>query len=220
MAEEIVNGEDNREHSVAETTDSTGISSINMSAITTDISLLCPIRYVYDYLPYKTMWLKPQQISVPITCSNAATANGITLCPKTANIPFYTGLGLLCQSKYWRVAEEAAKELLELFAQDQSCQNTLLANGQSIASLAKSELASWVMDGYSRFSIYMFPYADERRTRLLAQCIVLIFIFDGKHMLSEDAEIPEVIGYANSPVDLWERVSSNMVVSVRCTLIF
>ena len=159
-----------------------------------DIDHLYPVRYVYDYLPHKTQWLKPQQIIVSSPYSDVvekeqalvqpdASSNGIRLHPEAANLPLYTGLSNVRQSKHWEVNEKVTRELFELFMRDQRCKGAKLRNGQFIASLAESQLKGSVVDSYVRFSIYMFPYADEKRMWLLAQAIILIFIFDGKYSL-------------------------------------
>lgn len=97
------------------------------------------------------------------------------------------------------------EELLELFAADQSCQEIMLSRGSkptikhssdieihelnrepmkeddvgSMASLARRELETGVLDSYCRFSIYLWPEADEERAMLIAQTVVLTFMFDG-----------------------------------------
>lgn len=48
-----------------------------------------------------------------------------------------------------------------------------------MASLAEEQLKTAIVHMYSRFSIYMFAAADERQIQLLAQTVILIFIFDG-----------------------------------------
>ena len=96
-------------------------------------------------------------------------------------------------------------ELLELFATDQSCNELTLSkqskptntngsigenhdmNGtaikenhmRSMASLARDELNNGILDSWCRFTVYMWPDADEERSKLTAQSIVLSFMFDG-----------------------------------------
>ena len=153
--------------------------------------MLCPIRYVYDYLAHGTQWLQPQRIALSSLFSDTtekdsmliqprSERNGITLYPEATNLPVYTGLGKLRQSKHWKANERATRELLERFMQDQRCEKAMLESGQSMASLAASQLESELLDSYSRFSVYMFPNADEKRIQLLAQGVILIFIFDGQ----------------------------------------
>ena len=150
-----------------------------------EIDVFCPIRYVYDYLPQRQNWLKPQPIAhamekEPSLLQSNTRVNGIALHPEATNLPLHTGLRTFRQSKHWRATEKATRELLELFMQDQRCKDAMLANGQSMASLAESQLKFSMLDTYSRFSIYMFPDGDEKRIQILAQSVILIFIFDGE----------------------------------------
>lgn len=39
-------------------------------------------------------------------------------------------------------------------------------------------------DRFTKFATYLFPEADEERTRLLAATIVFIVIFDGKQRIA------------------------------------
>ena len=157
-----------------------------------DLELLCPIRYVYNYLPHQPEWLKPQPVSLSrlfagskenrsasIDC-HAEGKNSIYLHTQAAKLPLHTGLEKFQQSKYWKANEQATKELLELFAQDQRCSEVVLSDGRSMSSLAEKELKVTIIDTYSRFSIYMFAEAGRARIQLLAQSVILIFMFDGK----------------------------------------
>lgn len=159
-----------------------------------DKELLCPINYVYDYLPHQTPWLKPQSVplsepsessescSKPVHCSTSGR-NSIRLRPQSANLPLHTGFEGFRQSIYWKANEEATKELLALFSQDPRCSEVRLPNQKSMSRLAKEQLQGQVLDTYSRFSIYMFAEADKFRIQLLAQSVVLIFMFDGEHII-------------------------------------
>lgn len=155
-----------------------------------DADIICPIRYIYDYLPRKPKWLQAQEITLndvlqlqSVEIQGDTRNNRISIYPRAANLPVHTGLGTFRQSKHWKANERATRELLELFAQDQHCKDAMLTNGQSMATLARRQLRSSVLDTYSRFSIYMFADADENRIQLLAQSVILIFIFDGKSLL-------------------------------------
>ncbi|KAL8729125.1 MAG: hypothetical protein Q9166_004956 [cf. Caloplaca sp. 2 TL-2023] len=156
-----------------------------------DAEALCPISYVYDYLPYHLDWLKSQPISlsrllVEIPEGNSALNkyriewnHSICLRTQAARLPLHTGLENYRQNKYWTANAASTKELLKLFADDRRCSDVMMSNRQSMSSLAEEQLESRIMDTYSRFSIYMFPEADEKRSQLLAQSVILIFMFDG-----------------------------------------
>ena len=152
-----------------------------------DTEMLCPIRYVYDYLPFQIDWLKPQWLSSSLSWEHKQgnrcreeSLNSILLDTRASSLPLHTGLGPFRQNKYWRASEQATEDLLTLFAEDEHCRGILLSNKKSMASLAKEQLRSSVMDTYSRFSTYMFAEAEDKSAQLLAQCVVLIFMFDGK----------------------------------------
>ncbi|KAL8978224.1 MAG: hypothetical protein Q9205_006148, partial [Flavoplaca limonia] len=165
-----------------------------------DTEMLCPIRYVFDSLPFQINWLKSQPLSSSLfwedkqgSCRRGESLNSILLDTCAASLPLHTGLYTFRQNKYWRASEQATEELLVLFAEDERCRGILLSNNKSMASLAEEQLRSSVMDTYSRFSTYMFAEAEDKRAQLLAQCVVLIFMFDD---LWENAskEIIEVTG--------------------------
>lgn len=163
----------------------------NLSALASphEIELLCPINHLYDYLPYNARWLKSQPISLSRfstaskECKSASVdhqSNSICLHTQAAKLPLHTGLRDFRQNKYWRANEEATKELLKLFAIDRRCSEVILSNRASMSSLAESQLKTAVSDTYCRFSIYMFPEAEENRIQLVGQSVVLIFMFDGE----------------------------------------
>ncbi|KAL8937593.1 MAG: hypothetical protein Q9216_004351 [Gyalolechia sp. 2 TL-2023] len=165
-----------------------------------EANLLCPVRYIYDYLSYPIPWLKPQPVALdcifepldngPLCEVNRTKAkNSICLQAMGASLPLHTGLKNFRQTKHWIANAESTEELLQFFAQDRQCSEIILSDSRSLSDLAEEQLESNVIDTYSRFSMYMFPEADDKRIRLLAQCIILIFIFD----------------------DVWENASSETV---------
>lgn len=160
-----------------------------------DRDLLCPIRYVYNCLPQGIEWLKPQPVTLPSSLCSArekrrnsdsssttasSSSSSIKLSVSQTSLPIHTGLTQFGQTRYWKANIRAATSLLELFAGDQRCADTTIGNGQSMASQVAEQLKFPVPDTYGRFSMYMLPNADERRTQLLAQAFVLIYVFDGK----------------------------------------
>ena len=161
-----------------------------------DTEPLCPIEYIYDYLPIQAQWLKSQPVSlrrlfaVSEECNlgfvdhQAEETHSINLDVKAAKIPLHSGLEVFRQSRYWRANEQAAREVLELFAQDRRCSQVILCDKQSMASLFEEQLGTATIHTYSRFSVYMFAKADKLRSELLAQCMILIFGFDGRQWYS------------------------------------
>ncbi|KAI4259265.1 MAG: hypothetical protein L6R42_004650 [Xanthoria sp. 1 TBL-2021] len=181
-------------------------AAYNLSALvlSEEMEMLCPIHYVYNYLPFQPKWLKPQTHSLrrfweeekkekrqDASSRRAESTNSITLNTQAANLPIHTGLDTtLRQSRHWKSNERSTEELIKLLTKDERCSGILCWNKQSMSSLVEEQMRCAVMDTYSRFSTYMFPEADENRSPLLAQCIVLIFVFD----------------------DLWENAFKEMVI--------
>ncbi|KAL9007938.1 MAG: hypothetical protein Q9173_006887 [Seirophora scorigena] len=163
-------------------------SSRNGSA---DVNTLCPIHYIYDYLPFPTAWLTPRPVSLSIVWqpdednrpafpayNKEQGKTSVDIHATAAQLPLHTGLDNFWQNKHWQANEDSTKELLKLFAEDRRCADVMLSKNFSLSSLAREQLKSEVIDTYSRFSVYMFPEADEERIRLVAQSVILIFIFD------------------------------------------
>ena len=159
-----------------------------------DTKFFCPIEYIYDYLPPQVNWLKVQPISLrrvfavheeqsKLTFINhqLQERHSIPLDTEAANLPLHTGLEEFRQSRHWKASEQATKELLELFAQDRRCGEVLLQDGQTMASVAEEQLPPEFIHTYSRFPVYLFIEADEDRLKLVAESVMLIFAFDGKH---------------------------------------
>lgn len=111
--------------------------------------------------------------------ANLRNTNAIEIFPLEAGFSLPTALQSFWQSKHWKAAVKMTTDMLEEFANDKSAGQTFKSNGMSFASIAKGELAT-VEDTWMKFTLYLFPNADEQRTRLLAAAMVYIFVFDGK----------------------------------------
>lgn len=170
-----------------------------LSKLTTaeEKALLCPIKNVDDYLPFPIQWLHPQPVSLshifaepgestPTTIEHQASGkHSVPLNTRKAKLPLHTGLEEFRQSKHWRANEQSVMELLELFAQDQSCINIVLSENQLLSFLAREYL--WT-EGPQRLpweGIYVFAEADEARMQLLAQIDVLIHMLNRKPSFSQ-----------------------------------
>ena len=171
----------NMEHGLVARETKPGSLETNLSALTSpnEIELLCPINYMHDYIPYHARWLKSQPISLSRFFMEPTT-NGIDLHTQAAKLPIYTGLEDFRQNRYWRATMKASEDLLELFAKDRRSSEVILLNGASMSSLAEKQLKMGISETFCRFTIYMYPEADENRIQLLGQCMVLIFVFDGE----------------------------------------
>ena len=112
---------------------------------------------------------------------------------------------------------KASEDLLELFAKDQRSSEVFVSNGASMSSLAEKQLKTGVCETYCRFTIYMYPEADEERIQLLGLCMVLIFVFDGElefHAGNWHSYRPNEKRFeeANFAPDVWENASPETVV--------
>lgn len=159
----------------------------NLAALLSDQDRSClfPIHFAYDYMPKGLKYLAaaPPPVVFHNTYQKAidgARQNSIPLDPTSANLPWHSGLTSLRQNKHWKINLRCTAELLQLFAEDVNLNNARISTGQTFAHFAKRELETRSFDRYSRFATYMFPDADERRSALLAQIILLIVLFDGK----------------------------------------
>ena len=178
-----------------------------------DTKFFCPIEYIYDYLPPQVNWLKVQPTSLrrfftehreqsKLTFINhqLQERHSILLDTESANLPLHTGLQEFRQSKHWKASEQATKELLELFAQDRRCGEVLLQDGQTMASVAEEQLTPGFIHTYSRFPVYLFIEADADRLKLVAESVILIFAFDGKHDISQcSRESPPIAAPSSLP---------------------
>ncbi|KAL8828405.1 MAG: hypothetical protein Q9191_002603 [Dirinaria sp. TL-2023a] len=84
-----------------------------------------------------------------------------------------------------------------------------------MASQVVEQLKTPVPDTYARFSMYMLAKADERRTQLIAQAFVLIYVFDGKWLAHPSyRHVPNVFTFAGRTprltvrVEMWEKGST------------
>jgi hypothetical protein len=149
---------------------------------------LFPIHFAYDYMAKVPQYLvvPPPPFVFQNSCLENMTAtrlNSIPLDPVSAKLPWHSGFTSLRQNKHWETNLRCTTELLQLFAEDANLSSAYNTSRQGLAYFAKRELETRSFDRYSRFATYMFPDADERRSALLAQVILLIVLFDGMQSL-------------------------------------
>ena len=160
-------------------------------ATPSDMEFLCPISYMYNYLPNYPRWLTPQPISLDRLFSGAhqrtaflnLSENSIRLNPDAAKLPLHTGLESVQQGKNWKGCIEVTKELLHFFARDSFCNKSMLSDKRCLASVTEEQLQTPIIDTYTRFTTYFYPAADDERMQLLAQATALVFIFDGMFLI-------------------------------------
>ncbi|KEF57258.1 uncharacterized protein A1O9_05175 [Exophiala aquamarina CBS 119918] len=142
---------------------------------------LFSIDFAYNYLPTDLHLHRAPKIKFENPFSDEIRENrrhSISLFPSSTSLPWHSGLDAARQNKHWKVNLEYTSQLLHLCAEDTSLNNSLNANGTMLADFARKELETSSYERYSRFTTYMFPEADEVRTALLAQAVLLIVIFD------------------------------------------
>ncbi|RMZ67712.1 sesquiterpene cyclase [Pyrenophora seminiperda CCB06] len=177
-----------------------------------DASWLCPLRFAYDWLHdatpgYPTPSPLYYNLGLPLSppdspgngiknagaasttpdITSCDNANGFDIYPSQAGLPWPTRLAKVRQSRHWRAGMRTSSELLELFATDATITQAVRKNGVSLARIASKELLVEADDRFDKFTWYLFPEANEQRTRLLAAAIVYVIIFDDSwEMHSED----------------------------------
>lgn len=163
-----------------------------------------PIHYAYDYRTKRSSHLQPPLLRLNAqlqeggffansshngTSTNMNTghsAHSIGIFPAAAGLPWATGIQACRQNRYWQLSVDVTKHFLNHFAAD-SFGATISKSGRSLPNIARKELSSNVADSCVRFPVYLFPDANEQRTKLLAAVNVFIFLFDGKRASSDKA---------------------------------
>jgi hypothetical protein len=105
--------------------------------------------------------------------------NAIDIYPSAAGLPWATGFQPVRQSKHGNSVLQLLTDFLKSLATDDACKKTVLTNGTTLATLVEKEI-SGLADSWLNFAIYMWPEADEERSKLIAAGLLLIFVFDGK----------------------------------------
>lgn len=151
-----------------------------------------PIRYGYDWIGQVASHILPKPLELRLNYEGSTKSNdgqgfvktstsnnhSFQLQPTAIGLPWNTGLQHVRQNKYWKAALQATVELLSAFTQDEIAQHIPHCDGLTVAVMAAHELEG-VEDICCRFISYMYPLADEERTKLLAKMQVLILLFDG-----------------------------------------
>lgn len=111
--------------------------------------------------------------------------NSIRLQPFSAGLPYRCTLDAVYESKFWQEGLNASTELLQLLTQDHSTLENVRSEITEIGSLAQWALKPGYEHGFVKATSYMYPFADEERTKLLAASMVMLFLFDGKDHLTD-----------------------------------
>ena len=134
-----------------------------------------PVPRLPPYLVYGT-YLFPQH---RIDLGHPIRSSAIKLQPRESSLPFRCGLNATYESRFWRSGLQSSTDILQLLAADRSATDIMVGNGITMAKLAKKELQHGMEHRFCKASTYMYPFANEERTKLLAASMVMMFLFDG-----------------------------------------
>lgn len=165
---------------------STTKSQIDLKRVTEpkDLSYISPIEYVHDPVPEAPCHLTklpplpfPQYAS---TDCQYTSGNSVRVNPRAAGLPYRSRFELIRASKHWKANLDETKKMLELIIADHSSTSVGMRDGLTLAGLAKKELRPGLEHRVVLATSYMYPNANERRARIIAATMMLLFIYDGK----------------------------------------
>ena len=148
-----------------------------------DLYSISQVRFAHDPVPHLPLYVNSKDISFPknaLSRSRQFKDNGIRLRPREAALPYRSTLDAVHESRFWKEGLEVSFELLQLLADDHSATEIKLGKGLTMSKLAQRELRPEFEHRFCKATSYMYPFADENRSRLLAASMVMLFLFDGK----------------------------------------
>ncbi|OJJ32700.1 hypothetical protein ASPWEDRAFT_174147 [Aspergillus wentii DTO 134E9] len=104
--------------------------------------------------------------------------HAVELFPQAAGLPWPTAVQAAAQNKYWEICINACKDILELFSQDETTKG-LVSAGKSLTEITQKELARGFEHGFVAFAIFVYPFAEPRRAKPVADANAYVFILDG-----------------------------------------
>ena len=147
-----------------------------------DLSRLPSIEYAYDPLPALPTHLQRGPFPLP---SGATTKNpflllnSIQLDPLSAGLPYRSSINHVHASIFWESNLSEANELLRLLASDESAADIEVDHGITLSRLAKKALQPGYEHRMALAGHYMFPCANQQRTKLISALMIIYFVFDG-----------------------------------------
>lgn len=152
----------------------------------TDAALISPVKFAHDPVPKTPLYLDAKDAPFPgesFDSMHPLLKHGIKLYPRKARLPFRCSLNAANESRFWKQGLESSMELLKLLSDDQSANDVVVRGGVTMAGLARQELRPEFEHRFCKANLYMLPYADEERTKLLAASMVMMFLWDGMTLL-------------------------------------
>ena len=147
-----------------------------------DIAGISQVKFVHDPVPDPPSYLDPKDAYFPRPyryATNDFQQRCYRLYPRDANFPYRCTLDAANESRFWKEGLEASRELLQLLSEDQSTTDIKVGRGVTMMKLAERELRPEFEHRFCKATSYMYPFADEEKTKLLAASMVMMFLFDG-----------------------------------------
>jgi hypothetical protein len=103
--------------------------------------------------------------------------NFINLDHKAIGVPWNTSLPAARQSRYWDIAESAARNIIHMLMDSEASSNGALP--KEIYTTQKTEKIEELVQTAASAAIYLYPSASSRKIALLTQTSILLWIHDG-----------------------------------------
>ncbi|KAF7932531.1 uncharacterized protein EAE98_003830 [Botrytis deweyae] len=149
-----------------------------------DLPYISPIEYVYDPVPealHHLTNLPPLSFRHYASANcDYTTRNSVRVNPRAAGLPYRSRFELIRGNKHWKANLDETRKMLRLIAVDSSSTSMEMRNGFTLAGLAKKELRPGLKHRVVLATSYMYPNANERRARIIAAIMLMLFIFDDK----------------------------------------
>lgn len=151
---------------------------------TPDLGNISSVEYAHDPIPNAPSFLAAKDVPFPQRERDHPDKRyAIKLRPRESNLPYRCTLEAAHESRFWKSGLKASHKLLELLADDRSITDIIVGKGETMARLAQRELRKGFEHRFCKASSYMYPFSDEKRTKLLASSMVMMFLFDGKRLI-------------------------------------
>ena len=160
-------------------------SDLQRLATPADAAHLPIIQYAYDPQPASPPLLDRQLFQLspgPSAQSPIFSLNSVKLNPLAAGLPYRCSIDHVYASKFWRTNLGETVDLLNLLAAEKAASDIEVYHGITITKLAKKALGSGLEHQMVLATHYMFPGADEKRTKQIAALMILYFVFDGRFL--------------------------------------
>ncbi|EKG15849.1 Terpenoid synthase [Macrophomina phaseolina MS6] len=160
---------------------------------------LSRVTHAYDWLQDASIeFLNPtppalSPSSLPLVAQSEDDTNAFDVFPTAAGLPWHTGFLGARQNRHWKAGLKSSTAALEAFARSADMSQLVrAADGKSLADVAARHLRVAEEDRFTKFPTYLWPEADEERTKLLAVAMVLAVVFDDLWEAHEEAKLDTI----------------------------